>query len=285
MKKYKISDLFKTSWAELTEAEMILLIDFSTALQSVDPESKEYGLIVINILRTLRKNKSAVAKIELEQAVDCFNDIVFFRRTTKGSFRMPWYFFPVGDFKLHGQEFCRPDMSGELPMYNRSFDQLVYADSAFSAFCLLNNQYSQTQDKQTGIDMDQAVNALIAILYTRCRDFNPAEMDLKAKLVPIKLSMPQRTLILHTYANIRELIMDRLPNLFPKVATEEDEDTDPVIQVTGPMWMNLRYDLAETDAFKGFDTARNALIYDALDYLEKKAREANEHKKKEPQHA
>lgn len=281
MKTYKITDLFKTSWAELTAKEMIALIDLSELLKKYPEESRDYGMITIAILRLLRKNKSVVAKIELEQAVDCFNDITFFRRTAKGSFQTPWYFFPVGNFNHSGVDFVRPEMSGTLPMYNRSFDQLVYADAAFSNFCILNHE----QHSGVKHELDDFINALIAVLYTQPKRFSIADMETKSKLVQQHLTVAERALILHTYANVRSYILDRCPHLFPpSVGPDEAEGYIEGVS-TGEMWLNIRYDLAETEVFKGFDTARSAMIYDALDYLEKKARDVHEQKQKQPAHA
>jgi hypothetical protein len=234
----------------------------------------------------LRKNKSAVAMIEVDQAVDCFNDITFFRRTEAGNFETPWLFFPVEDFNAHGFHFVRPKMSGKtLPMFDRTFDQLVYADSAFSSFCALNHLYiTNEQNMREGAkdiyryDIDDCINSIVAVLYTRHEDFDVNAIEMKLPFIKKKLSSDERALILHTYANVRAFLLERCPHLFPK--KESEENLPP--QSTGEMWLNLRYDLAETEAFKGFHTARNAMIYDVLDYLDKKAREVQHQKLKEP---
>lgn len=292
MKVCVITDLFKTTWDELRDGEMIKIIEFSDMLTHADPGTLEHGALVIEVLKTLRKNKGLVAKLNLAQAVDCFDDITFFHRDQAGSFRMPWYFFPVGDFFIPtfwtsssglGVDFHRPDLIGGLPMYNRSFDQLVYADAAFSNFCLASFHYKQSPSKALEAEMESNINELIAILYQKAEEFDACTIEKRASLIPEKLDPPRRALILHTYANVRSFLMNRCPNLFPK-ETAGGDDTEKIQEIepiqTGPMWMNLRYDLAETAAFKGLSTARNALIYDALDYLEKKAVEVNDQKLK-----
>lgn len=280
IKEVSITDLFKMRWEDLTLKEMIKIIELSDILYSLEKSSIEYGLTVINILRVLRKNKSLVSKAMVNESValDCFNDITFFQRNPDGSFKTPWLFFPVGNFWSNGVEFQRPDLHGSLPMYNRSFDQLVWADTAFSSFCVLNYQLlkedlSESQKRQVQQDMNDAINNLVAVLYHPQKGFEVEKMEVHARLVNMK-SIAERSLILHTYANVRTFITERCQYLFPGVG---DSHTQAPVN-TGPMWLNLRYDLAETNVFRGFDTARQASIYDALDYLDKKEYEAIQRK-------
>jgi hypothetical protein len=286
-KTYTISQLFKTRWDELSEKDFTQVLILSEKLHHcVDKSTRDYGFLVIGMLRVLRKNKSVVAKIELDQAIDCFNDIKFFIRNSKGSFQTPWYFFPVPAFTVAKYYFEPPLMNGDLPLYNRTFDQLVFAESAFSAFCVLHYQFKQSPNTQLEKDMESAVNSLIAVLY-QYTDFNVADIDEKAALIDKHLKPDQKALILHTYANVRDLIMKRCPTLFPKPLEDEEQpegqEPEQVPVHTGEMWLNLRYDLAETEVFKGFDKARNALVYDALDYLEKKAKDALKQKENHAQ--
>lgn len=271
-KAYTVSDLFYDCWEQLTQKQLVTVIWLSDVLSSQKEGSVEYGLTVIGILRALRKNFRLVDKINEKQAVDCFNDIKFFHRNADGSFKTPWYFFPVIGFNVNGKRFRRPELNGSLPMYNRSFQQLVYADSAFSGFCVLNYQHSKEPSAELEKEMDEALCSLIAVLYTEPEDFTMANLEMKAELIRQKLTVEQRSLILHTYANVRSFITDRCPNLMPKPAENAEKEATPVF--TGPMWLKLRYSLAETEVFKGFTTANNAMIYDALDYLEEKALEA-----------
>jgi hypothetical protein len=272
MKTYSIRTLFKTSWEELSCQEFISVIALSDAMHGiVDKSSEKYGLYVIAMLKAIRKNKSLVSKLNIEQAVDCFNDITFFKRNEKGEFLTPWYFFPVETFWAGRSKFVKPEMNGELPIYYRSLDQLIYADGAFSSFCVMSYQ----ADPKFASDMDDALNSMIAVLYQSPEDFNITKAEAMAAQIKKKLSPNKKALLLHTYANVRKFITDRYPNLFPR---REDDGKEVIPQQTGPMWLNLRFDLAETEVFKGFDTARNSLFYDALDYLEKKLKEAPKQK-------
>jgi len=283
MKKYKLTELFKTSWQELSQAQFARMLELSEMLPHLVLGSQEYGLLIINVLRTLRKNKRAVAKFTIEQAVDCFNAIKFFRRNEKG-FEEPWHFFPVPDFKISRVNFRRPALVDGMPCYYLTFEQFVYADSIFSSFCALNYLYDKEASKELEHEMNDTVHAMVAVLYAGVF-FHPGLIGRNAKLVSLKLSPQQCAIITHTYANVRNYITNRCPNLFGKSAeTPAPEgvspgEAPPPVE-TGKMWQNLLYDLAETEAFKGLDKARNARLYDALDFLEKKAVEANERKTK-----
>lgn len=281
MREYTVPDLFFTKWDQLNPGQMSLIIELTDQLRLLEKGSKNWGLVVISILRNLRKNKSLVSQLEVEQAVDCFNELEFILRNPDGSFRTPWYFFPVAGFKSNEFVFLQP-VRTDLPLFYHTFQQLVYADSAFSAFCLLNYQYNKTDHddvltrKQQERDMDEALCSLIAVLYTSPDDFDIADMEVRARHIPLKMNIRQRSLLLLTYANVRQFITDRCPNLFPKPIKKSEEEQPPVF--SGPIWMNLRYDLAKTEVFKGFKTASDARIYDALDFLEKETIEFNQPK-------
>lgn len=283
-KQVKLSELFISDWSELTSvAQMIKLINYSEALMKMEAGSAEYGHLAIQVLILLRKKKTVVAKLTLEQAVDCFNALTFYHRNSTGGFKTPWFFFPIGTFRTsirtQIKKFERPEIIGGLPMYNRTFDQLVYADSEYSKFCLAHHQYQVAPSAALEKEMSDRVCGLIAVLYRDPEHFTPEESERLAGAIPGALAIYNRALILHTYANVRGFIINRYPNLFPP--SEDDEaGANPIPVLTGPMWMDLRYDLAETDAFKGLQTARDARIYDALDYLDKKALEASKTEKK-----
>lgn len=274
-RQYTVSDLFYNQWEDLTAKQIIIIIELTAALQKLEPGTTEHGLVIIQILRTLRKNKALVSKLEVDQAVDIFNDIIFFKRKADGSFETPWLFFPVEGFTTNNFYFTRPELNGSLPMFNRTFQQLVYADSAFSGFCVLNYQYNQPNADKKALerDMHEAIASLAAVLYTPKEFFDVADMEVRARQVPLNLNREKQELILHTYANVRSFITTRCPNLFPPTLSSgegrgEAEAEAEAPTFTGPMWMELRYDLAKTEVFKGFKTANDAGIYDALDFLE-----------------
>src|SRR5687768_9876977 len=127
-KSYTISDLFHTYWLDqdgeptLTPKEMAMVIDMRHNLDTAraNKDHLKVGFYSIQLLRILRRNKSAVAKINVEQVVDCINDISFIRE--------PWYFFP----KVAEGIFHAPDEY----MHDRNFEQLCYADGSFTKFLI-----------------------------------------------------------------------------------------------------------------------------------------------------
>lgn len=274
MNTYKISDLFVTSWQNergqptLPPEEMAKVIsiryDLDRAIEKNDAAA--VGYYSIAMLRVLRKDTSAVAKINEEQVVDCINDIKFFRT--------PWYFFPPGR-----GVFQAPDEY----MHNRTFEQLVYADSAFTKYLKLEEDLKNAHPPQNGSFVSEAAfNEFVAILYTPAETFNSKDIDRLSKLAR-QLKDYEKSLILHTYANIREYVTKRCPTLFPKPAGG-DAANQKVVH-SGPMWQALLFDFAETEAFKGYDRARTAYIYDALDYLERKMKQSIEQRSKQKTHA
>lgn len=263
-KQYTISDLFITAWQDqdkkptLNPEHMAIVLELRHKLDQAIAENNHdlAGMFSIQMLRILRRDKSAVSKINIEQAVDCINDINFFRE--------PWYFFPAGSKGI----FHEPDEY----MHDRNFEQLCYADSAFTKFLILE----KAKDPSSMRELDE----LIAILYTKPDEFKVEFIGDRTNLVK-QLRDHEKALILHTYVNIREYIVERFPNLFPK--PPEDSGDNPEVQKldynivhTGPMWRKLLYNFAETEAFKGYDNARTARVYEALEYLELKTIEAAE---------
>lgn len=275
IKTYSISDLFITSWLDqlkkptLTTEQMATVISVRYNLDKAIKENNltNIGFYAIAMLRLLRKNKSAVAKINEEQVVDCINDITFFRE--------PWYFFP----QVAAGIFQAPDEY----MHDRYFEQLVYADSAFTKYLKQEEDLKHAHPSQEGSFIsEETLNEFVAILYTRPEEFKSKEITDRARLVS-QLKDYEKAVIFHTYANVREYIVHRCPSLFPK-PDHQAIDTAPVVY-TGKMWRTLLFDFSETEAFKGFDRARTAYIYDAMDYLEKKMKESIEQNSKSKAHA
>jgi hypothetical protein len=267
---YKISDLFITSWSDklgqptLTTEQMAALVDYRYRLDDAitRQDAQAEGHWSIMILRLLRVNKSVVSRITVEQVVDCINDITFIRD--------PWYFFPPVDNSM----WSAPDEY----MHDRTIEQLCYADSAFTKFQVLEHELRNAHPPQDGGPLSEfEIEELISVLYTKAEDFDSRYIADRAKLVRT-LPFTVKAVVLHTYANIRDYIVDRYPNLFPKSEADASSSRAPIY--SGPKWRDLLFDFAETEAFKGFDRARSTMIYTALDYLEKKTIDAAEFKRK-----
>ena len=264
-KTYNIDDLFFTSWKQIPTGYHAQLIDLRYRLDTTKAQEMwaAYGHLAIQVLRILRKNKSLVAKINVEQAVDCLNDLKFLHET--------WYHFPPGE----DSRFVAPDEY----MNNRSFNQFVWADAQFTKFCVLDYQGKQSR-KTDDIQINIAINKLIAILYTAPERFDEREIHNSSCTVDQKMKPFEKAVVLHTFANVREYIVkERCPNLFPSTS---DNTGYSVPVYTGKMWLNLRYDLSETPSFQGLEAAKNAWLYDALDLLEKKALEISKLPKQVP---
>jgi len=271
VKSYSISDLFITAWQDqskrptLTTEEMATVIGLRHSLDQAREENNlvNIGYYSIMMLRTLRKDKSAVAKMNEEQVVDCINDISFFRE--------PWYFFPpvaIGAFQA-------PDEY----MHDRNFEQFVYADSTFTKYLKLEEDLKRAHPSQEGCFISvETMNDFVAILYTRPEEFNVPEISTRARL-GARMKDYEKAVIFHTYANVREYILGRCPSLFPKPEGKQEPAKKQVVY-TGKMWRNLLFDFSETEAFKGYDRARTAYIYDAMDYLEKKMKDSIEQRNK-----
>jgi hypothetical protein len=266
MKKqqHSIRDLFFFSWKELSVKEMANAIIAKQYLDQVkDREDHTWGHYAILLLRSLRKNKALVSKIDVAQAVDCVNNILE-QVSDPGNpqyyISEPWYFFPP----VTGEFFEAPAER----MMNRSFNQLVYADALFTKYLVQEYADRRAHPSQDPSPMAEAyLDDLIAVLYTPADRFDERNIEQDAKL--LRLTDPQKIVILNTYANVKAyLVRHRCPNLFDQ---NDDEKETPVITeptYSGEMWQSLLFDLSETPAFPGLEKAKSANMYDALDYLE-----------------
>lgn len=267
MKSYTITDLFKTEWGALNTLEHAEVIYLSDRLKQTKAENleKAWGHTAIMLLRALRKNKSAVAKITIEQAVDCVRDLTFITQ--------PWYYFPV--LENHAQ-LEAASMSATPPAYLQgyTFSQLVYIDSLFSKFAILSWK-ATTGKLQAAIPY---LDKMIGVIYTPANLFDENKIAERGQLITRHIKDYERTVVLHTWANIKERIIKECPNLFPQAAQTVATDQPP--KDSEPMWQNLLFDLSETLAYQGMDRAKAAPIYEALNYLEKKAIEATTIKSK-----
>lgn len=234
-KVYEVKDLFFTSWGQLAgrvHAEVYTLL---LQLRAAEEGSTQYGAILINILRRLRKNPRLVNKINVEQAVDIFNDLKFLQN--------PWYTFP----ELETSNLSKP----EEKLARHTFDHFIYADHEYSSFVA-------TQDTKH-------LNRLVATLYQHKFDKENVEPIANA----LKIKEWQLTLTFFTYAQVREFVVKRCKTLMPTPPMKSEDDiVEEKPTPTGAMWMKLKHRLAETPAFQGYDKAGNANMYAALDYLE-----------------
>ena len=241
MKEYQVKDLFFTTWDELrgrTQAEVFSLL---LQLREAEPGSTKYGLILISILRRLRKNPQLVNKINVEQAVDIFNDLTFLKE--------PYYKFHSLQLPLQGERLETPDEK----MAKLTFDHFIYADNEYSSFIT-------TQDTKYLL-------RLVATLYQAKFDKEDVE-SIAAALDKKKIKEWLLTHTFFTYAHVREFVTKRCKTLMPASPRPSPEEREDVPAPTGGMWLKLKHRLAETPAFQGYDKAGSANMYAALDYLE-----------------
>lgn len=235
MKAYRVSDLFFTEWHQLSgraHSEVYSLHQQIKSLPADKQGSQEYGLLLIGILRRLRKRPLLVDKINVEQAVDIYNDLTFLNQ--------PWYYFP--QLQVKGLEIISP----EEKLARHTFDHFIYADHEYSSFLL-------TQETKH-------LARLAATLYQQ--NFDKEMVDtIAAKL---KVNEWKLSLIFYTYAQVREFVMKRCKTLLPPAPVSDN--IKPT--ATGSTWLKLKHRLAETPAFQGYETAGRANMYASLDYLE-----------------
>lgn len=261
-KIYPVTDLFKTTWQELTTEQIAQVIDYRDKMlhHQASGMHKSAGYCSIMLLRTIRKNNSLVAKINEEQAVDIVNDIDFYNK--------PWYFFPeVGGYK--------PD---DL-LKNHTFIQLFYIDSLFSMYHIQDYHDRHALPTLHPSAMSQAyLDEMIGVIYTQPSQFDEALIKQRGEQIAKVLTNDQRFVIMHVYANVKEFIIKNCPNLFPI----PEETAEPIVDKppveSEPMWKQLLFDLSETPAYQGMINAKRAPMYEALDYLEKKHKDLNQTK-------
>lgn len=274
LKSFSITDLFYITWEDLTTEEMYYAFQARQEIYKCKKEGnlEAAGHGYIMLLQQLRKNKSAVAQMNVEQVVDCVNDILFPEspeQVRKSNLKKtplfdPWYFFPPISHPL-----CK---TPGTHLKDRSFVQLVYADSFFSKFFIQDYYDKLAYPPHDPSPMSEAyLNDMISVLYTSPANFKEQEIENRSETIGAHLNDYERAIILHTYANVKEFIIDGCPTIFFR--PEETEEDKPRVPIDSePMWQDLLFDLSETPAYQGMDAGKSAPIYEALNYLEKKAK-------------
>lgn len=268
-----VPEICATSWEQLKADRAALLLQRRDALvQAIaDEELLEAGRLKALIVHMLC-NHTIFKRLSAVQITDIADDLKFLQE--------PWYDFHVTYIKTKLCTIRRP----AIKLSSFTFWQLIQADSEYSKFLVLNFRKAKEQE--------YTLNRLIAVLYQpEPGMFIDNLVDANAMNLPKGLTLDLKYLILHTYSNCRMYIMrERCPTLFPEPegTSLPDRQTGetlapaapaPEPQHTGPMWQDMLFDLSETPAFAGLENAKNARMYDALDYCEKKAKEALNNKR------
>jgi hypothetical protein len=125
------------------------------------------------------------------------------------------------------------------------------------------------------LQRESALDKLMDVIYTP-----QAESSKTDRLTAISaLPYPYRLDAFRMFAVIHEKIHTSFKHLFPntKVLSEKDK-SKPIdfrkIPKTSDWWTSLLFSLAETPAFQGMETAKEANMWEALTYLDEKAFEA-----------
>lgn len=234
MKAYTIDQLFYTRWDQLSPAVIIRVAilhqEYKVAKDNPDAELNQ-GLLIIQILRSLRKNWRLVDKIDEAQAVDIFNALDFIST--------PWYFFPKLKWGIRPTDL----------LSRTTFDQFIYGDHEFTMYLATG--------KAGHLDR------LVATLYATSFDKESVEDD--AAVVSRRLKDWHRQLVFLTYANVRSAVINRCKHLLPPAVASEDE---PKVKASGPMWHLLKHEVAKTGVFGTFDQVGTSNMYSVLDHLE-----------------
>lgn len=238
MKTYTVDDLFYTRWKDLTPMALYEAYTLHQVLKELPLDHPKYGFFLIAVLRRLRKRPGLVDKINVDQAVDIYNELKVQLLDT------PWYHFPRLEREL--AIYDNVVVCPEEYMARHTFDHFIYADNEFS-------RYVETHDKLY-------LRRLLVTLYQM--PFDKESVEGLAECVNVEEWILM--LVAITFSHVRAKVSDRCRTLLPKVI---DKGTEPA-HATGPIWLKIKHRLAETAAFQGYNTAGQANMYAALDYLE-----------------
>jgi hypothetical protein len=255
-KVYKVSDLFYTHWNQLPVQRMADGYMAFNHLQTVKPDSVDYGKYLIFTLRALRKNWRLVDKINVPQAVDIFNEL-------KPNLEKPWYNFPVQRVSLRLEFIHAP----KEKMGNRSFDHLVYADSCFTKVLAAKTDQEQKHN----------LAKLMAVLYIRSGEltYNDRVTDVKAMYLEKHAHDFQLWLTFYTFAHIKKYIVDNCVHLFEKPKADS-LTANRAITDSMPTWTEIKFSLAESGVFGDFDKVGQTDVYKVINYLESRAKKQQE---------
>ena len=260
-----VEDTFINSWADLKADRVAILLHWRDKLVRAlaDNMHDTAGMYKAMIVRFLVRKKKVFKYLNPAQINDIADDLNFIHE--------PWYDFHVTWIKSKLGKIYQP----ETHLSSMTFWQLVKVDAEYSKFLILNYREAQGQE--------YLLDRLIAILYQpEPGKFDDNDIEDYANALPKGLSFDLKYLILHTYSNCRKYIVNERCRTLFNVGSVEAQDVAslPEPTYTGKMWQNMLFDLSETPAFSGLETAKNSRVFDALDYLEKKAIDQENQKRK-----
>lgn len=259
-KSFKISDIFKTDWSQITTDQAAILLSLQAELLQATQQERfeDCGVTIFKIMAIICKNNWVFKKLSGDQIRDCYTDIDLYQKH--------WYHFHVNYIDCKGFRLLCPDEK----LLDINFEQLVDADSNYSIFLTLINE----SPENAILYLDKLIAALYRIDSGKGikKTYNQKLSDPIQESLPKQLTFEYKYLILRTYANCRNYLVSRFPDLFP--ASSSEEDSKP--QKLSKMWHDMLCDLGDTTAFPGMKTAKKAPVYEALYYLNKKVKEGKE---------
>lgn len=241
VRSLRISDLFHVGYETLSPEQFLQLTQLK-AIRDAEQSTENRAFVSFSMLRSICKNLKLFKLLTRSQIRDCFEVLSFLED--------PFPDFIIKTFHHSGQSYINPGAKLE----NATFYQIVESDAAFTRYMISENAG----------DLDKFCTQL----------YRPVDgADEKSSLPDL-----HKQVIFMNYAACRQHFTSLCPNLFPPADNSEDpeEKKEPVF--TGPMWLDLLYALADTPAFQGIEQAKNANFYEALLYLDKKAKENQEMK-------
>jgi len=243
MKEYQVSDLFFNDWKHLQPKQMFKVFTLYQELLTISKTDKNYGLVLIAILRLLRRRPLLVDKINEAQAVDCFNELKFLNE--------PWHFFPE----------LRHLVTPDECIGRHTFDHFIYADGEFTSYLVKRDE--------------SYLRKLVVTLYQESKDEHFDRDEVKFRATYLQATPWQLMLVFYTFGHVRTFITNRCKHLLPK-PPKSDEPQTP--KVSFPMWDDIKHSAARTLVFGSFADTGRANVYDVLDHLEKLAKEQAERK-------
>lgn len=239
IKTYTVGQLFHTGWTDLSPAQFIQLVQLREILVKTNGRSSHAAFVKTHMLQVLCKKLHLFSKITIEQMFDLFPILEFIEK--------PGIFYVIDNLYLDGLTYRAPKPKLE----GMSLWQLIEADAAFSKFLI-------TQDAVDGI-------MFVKKLYT------PFSGRSRNRLHP-SIAVPAIAL---NYSANRQWMTETCTELFPPADddTVETPSGSSLSQFTGPLWMSLLFNLADTPAFQGMERAKLAPAMEALLYLNQRARE------------
>ncbi len=270
VRRYRVAEIFYQGWGELPAdlAAAVLARKDEYERAKATGQDRMQGAHVLALTGLLCKRRKVWLQLSPVQLVQALADLKWMDQ--------PWHDFHVTWLKTRRGKIVAPDTKlNDLTLW-----QVAWADAEYSryvqALWALREGRGRTEDVRT------AMRRLIAALYRyEGREFDEREITPTVMALP-DIGPKMEGLIARTYGHCRAYMMKRCPTLFPANAGKSVgvEGAEPP-KYTGPMWQAAVMDLADMPAYGSMEKAKKAPLYEALDYLEKKAKDLDEMKKQQ----